>query len=222
MEAADINILFIGNSHTATHNVSGIVKQLLESAPSGKSVRVQYLGAASLKGADSAAFHRTIRNGGWNFVVLQGQEISMSHKYDYSKEEAIRLAKLAKDSGAKPLLFSEWKRRGVEETEYIEAIYRHIAKQSEAEVVPIGRAWDRALKQKPDAALWSSDNNHAAPAGAFLAAATIAWWIAGEDAEMTKGADPSQLDSDTAKWLLTVARDEVKEYRTPKGEAEGP
>lgn len=222
LEAADIKILFVGNSHTATHNVPVIVRELLESAKADRVVATHYVGSSTLKYAWNDNTKEIIRSGGWDYIVLQGQEISMSHKYDYSKAEAISLAKLGIESGAKVLLFSEWKRRNIEETEYIEAIYRHIAKESGAEVVPIGRAWDRALKQKPKLELWSGDGNHSQAAGAYLAAATIACWIAEEGAPMKKGREPIQLSEDDAHWLLAVARDEVISYRQSSDKTDGP
>jgi hypothetical protein len=200
----DISILFIGNSHTSTHDIPGMVKALLESS-STHEVEVARLGADFLRtGRESSSITEAVASGEWDIVILQGQEISQSHTISYSTAGAVGLASLASQAGARPLFFSEWKRQGIDETEYIEDIYRGIAEQASAEVIPVGRAWDRVLADDPAAALWSRDGNHSSPEGAFLAAATIAYFIAGPDAD---------LRTDSAlEQLLTAAQLTIEDY----------
>lgn len=95
-------------------------------------------------------------------------------------------------AGSRPLFFAEWRRRSVDETEYIEGIYDEIAEKAGAEVIPVGRSWELFLTAEPEYPLWSSDGNHSSAEGAFLAAATIAYFIAGPGADLTiePGLDP--------------------------------
>ncbi len=206
-DAAAFNILFVGNSHTATHNVPAKVETLLLSAGQGP-LNVHFLSASFLRNAaGDEDITNVLASGVWDVVVLQGQEISQSHTIAYSQEEAVTLAQLAKDAGARPLFFAEWRRRAVEETAYIEGIYDEIAEKSGAEVIPVGRTWDRFLSLNPDHPLWATDGNHSSADGAFLAAATIAYYIAGPDAPLTA---PAGLES-----LLDVSRSTVKDYVAP-------
>lgn len=196
-------ILFVGNSHTANHDVPALVETLLESDP-GVEANVLRLGSSFLR--DAVANPRVIaeiESGAWDVVVLQGQEISQSHTIVYSRSEAISLAEMAIAAGSRPLFFAEWSRRGIDETDYIEAIYAAIAETAGAEVIPVGRTWDHFLDDYPDHELWAPDGNHASEDGAFLAAATIASFIAGPDA--TISVEPGR------EAMLTTAQDVVAE-----------
>ena len=113
---------------------------------------------------------KTVKEGKYNYVVLQGAMLSSSHKYKYSQEGAIQLAKLATASGAKVLLFAEWSRKGMDESGYILGIYREIAHQTKATIVPVCTSFDRALKVNKNLDLWAADGNHPSLQGSYLAA----------------------------------------------------
>lgn len=185
----ELAILFVGNSHTGTHGVPALVEEFLDSDPSTEA-RVLLITSDFLStAANNDRLVEEIDSGRWDVVVLQGQEVSQSHTIDYSRAGAIALAQASEAAGSRPMLFSEWSRRDIDETEYIEAIYEQIADASGAEVIPIGRAWDRFLVTAPGYPLWGSDGNHSSPEGALLAAATIAYAIAGSDAVFSTDTD---------------------------------
>ena len=118
---SNLNILFVGNSLTAGNDLPGMVKALLQSQGRDRQVSVQYHPAAHLN--DVTANRNLVAQltrGTWNVVVLQGASVSMSHKYTYPQDGGIALAKAAIRGGAKCLLYSEWSRRGENETEYTE------------------------------------------------------------------------------------------------------
>ncbi len=204
----DLEILFVGNSHTATHDIPATVASLLNSSPVYQ-VTTQFVGSEFLRVAlQNSSVIDAITEGSWDIVILQGQEISRSHTVDYSRFEAIELAQLVAESGARPLFFSEWSRREIDETAYIENIYAGIAAMADAEVIPVGRSWDRYLKSEPGALLWADDGNHSSAEGAFLAAATIASFIAGPDAKLATAADREPL-LEAARLTVIEYRDEV-------------
>ena len=151
---------------------------------------------------DNSAIVSAVSSGDWDLVVLQGQEISQSHTIDYSTAEAVALAHMAESAGAQALFFAEWSRRGVDETEYIENIYANIAERSDAAVIPVGRSWDRLLADRSNYELWAVDGNHAASDGALLAAATIAFFIAGPDAPITTTGDDHRLLLEAARLTI--------------------
>lgn len=203
-----IDILFVGNSHTATHDIPTTVASLLNSDPAYQ-VSTTFVGSEFLRVASqNPAVLDAIAEGSWDIVILQGQEISQSHSIEYSRSEAVALAELAAESGARPLLFSEWSRRDIDETSYIKNIYSGIAAMADAEVIPVGRAWDRLLADDPAALLWAADGNHSSAEGAFLAAATIAYFIAGPAAEMVGEPDLQPL-LETARMTIAEYGDEV-------------
>lgn len=172
MSRPEINVLFIGNSHTAVNNVPEMVSQLARTADSGPVIRYEYAGVSLLNAAGRPIYAR-IGAVKWDFIVLQGEEISSSHKYTYSQEGGIGLAKAGVKAGATVLLFAEWPRRGWDETEYINDVYRGIAKASGAKVVSVGVPWDKVLKLNLGQDLWSSDGNHASLHGSYIAARTL-------------------------------------------------
>lgn len=106
---------------------------------------------------------KAITYGRFDAVVLQGQSISMSHKYISSNKEAIELANVARQSGTQAYLFSEWPRRDIDETDYIDGIYQKIGGASGAKIIPVGRVWDAVLRQQRNLRLWADDGNHASP-----------------------------------------------------------
>ena len=176
--SSPVSVLFLGNSHTAFNDVPGMVQSLLRS--SGVQATIGYRTGGHLDDLNTPEVRRIISSGKITHLVLQGQMISMSHKYDYSIESAVALAKTANAAGVKVILYSEWPRQGINETAYIESIYEKIAKRAKATISPVGRAWDEALQSGVRVQFWASDGNHAAPAGSYIAAVTLARSIAGE------------------------------------------
>jgi hypothetical protein len=173
---ADIGLLFMGNSHTSVNGLPAMVAELVRAARPGRTVRA--VEAPGWMFLDERAAHvpslELVREGGWSFVVLQAQKYSASGLYEYSTEGAEALIRLARTVRAVPVLFPEWPRRGVAETDRIYDLHASIARREPACVAPIGQAWDLALARDPTLVLHAPDGNHSAPAGALLAALVIA------------------------------------------------
>jgi len=202
--SGELSILFVGNSHTSTNDIPGTVESLLASL-SDHDPTVETLKAGFLRMAmDRPDITEEVSSGDWDIVILQGHEISMSQSTRYSQKEPVALARLALDAGSRALFFSEWKREGVEETKYIESLYREMAAKAGAEVVPIGRSWDHFLSDHPDHELWNKDGNHSSPDGAYLAAAAIVYYLVGPDADLTAAPDQAPF--------LGPARSAIAEY----------
>lgn len=178
---AEIRALFIGNSHTMSNNVPGMVKSLVESG--GQKIFVETVGGDLLNNiAARPEVIEKVKKGRWNFVILQGASVSQSHKTIYPYDHSKNLAAAATKAGAVPLLYAEWSRKGIDETEYIIDIYRLIQKGSSARIVTVGRVWDQILKQDPKLDLWIADGNHAKPVGSYIAACSFYYSILGKDA----------------------------------------
>jgi len=169
---APIRVLFLGNSHTQFNDLPKLVAALGQSR--NRPISFQVLAGATLDQLHGMNQVRSaVSSGRFDAVVLQGQSISMSHKYNYSNKEAIELAKVARQNGAKAYLFAEWPRKGIDETAYIEGIYRKIADASGAQIIPVGRVWDAVLREQKNLRLWADDGNHASPLGSRVAAYAI-------------------------------------------------
>jgi len=172
---ADISLLFMGNSHTTVNDLSGMVTEMVRTGRPDKTV-----GAAVAPGflflderLHDAASTNLLASQHWSFVILQAQKYSSSGQFTYSTAEAEELIRRARTAGAVPILFPEWPRRNIVETQRIYDLHVSIAQREPACVAPIGQAWDLALARHPELTLHADDGNHSAPAGAFLAALVL-------------------------------------------------
>ena len=78
----------------------------------------------------------------------------------YSTAEAVQLIRISREQRAVPVMFPEWPRRDVDETQRIYDLHASIAQSEPACVAPIGQAWDLALARDPTLTLHASDGNH--------------------------------------------------------------
>jgi hypothetical protein len=152
-----------------------------------------------------------LRVGNWNFVVLQAQEYSSSGLFQYSIEGAVSLVGTARAVKAVPILFPEWPRRGIAESQRIYDLHVSIAQRAPACVAPIPHAWDLALARHPElvALLYNEDGNHSAPAGAFLAALIIATTMTGTAPSQLPFLPGFAVDADVQAKLRAAAADTV-------------
>lgn len=166
-------ILFIGNSHTFVNNVPESVRQLLGSDAVRRSAFVRSISVGLLESSGPEA-ENSIRSENWDVVVLQGAQVSSSHKYRYSQAKGIALANLALSRRSRVLLCAEWPRRGWDESQYQLGVYREIqAGAKGAVIVPICEVWDLSRAKLGGIDLWQGDGNHANSKGSFLSACAI-------------------------------------------------
>src|SRR6186713_2817529 len=140
---ADITVLFMGNSHTSVNELPETVAALVRAARPGRSVYVEVAPDWGFL-EDHATNPRTLElleRRRWSFVVLQAQKYSTSGAFSYPIEPAIELARKARASGAVPIMFPEWPRRGIAETQRIHDLHVSIAQREPACVAPVGQAW---------------------------------------------------------------------------------
>jgi hypothetical protein len=180
--SADITLLFMGNSHTSVNDLSKMVADMVRAGRPGKSVAsVEAPGWLFLdERLTDAPSMDLLRSQNWNFVILQAQKYSSSGQVAYSTEEAKELVRRSRTQHAVPIMFPEWPRRGIDETQRIFDLHVSIAQAEPACVAPIPQAFDLALARDPTLTLHASDGNHSAPAGAFLAALVLYATITGQ------------------------------------------
>jgi hypothetical protein len=209
LPAADVSLLFMGNSHTSTHNLPGMVEAMVRSVRPGQTVlAVDAPGWMFLEDrARDAASLQLLRQRKWSVVVLQAQKYSTSQQFDYSTAGAEALVRAARAQQALPVLFPEWPRLGVPETQFIFDIHAKIARREPACVAPVGQAWDIAASRHPELVLHASDGNHSAPAGAFLAALVIAATITRVDPDHLPFITGFDVDAAKQETLRRVAMD---------------
>jgi hypothetical protein len=177
----DITLLFMGNSHTSVNNLTGMVTDMVRAGKPGKSVAsIQSPGGMFL---DERLSHAPsldlLRSQDWSFVILQAQKYSSSGTVQYSTAEAQQWVRMSRAQHAVPIMFPEWPRRGIDETQRIFDLHVSIAQAEPACVAPIPQAFDLALARHPTLILHDTDGNHSSEAGAFLAALVLYATITG-------------------------------------------
>ncbi len=178
---ADITLLFMGNSHTVVNDLNGMVADMVRAGKPGNSV-AQVLAPGGMfldERVHDAPSMDLLRVQNWSFVILQAQRYSSSGAFQYSTEEAKELVRMSRVQRAVPIMFPEWPRRGINETQRIFDLHVSIAQAEPACVPPIPQAFDLAAQRAPTLILHDSDGNHSAPAGAFLAALVLYATITG-------------------------------------------
>lgn len=133
---ADVTLLFMGNSHTSFNNLPGMVAQIVRAARPGRTVHYEeapgwmFLAERAVDPASLELLERP-----WSHVVLQAQKYSTSGLFEYSIDRAEALVRRARAARAVPVLFPEWPRRGVPETQRIYDLHVSIARR------PPARSW---------------------------------------------------------------------------------
>lgn len=209
--SADIKVLMMGNSHTYFSSLPARLEAMLRANYPGKTVAV-VVAPASLfldEHSKNAQTMALLRGQSWNYVILQAQKYSSSGAFSYSTSEAVNLVKLARQAGALPVLFPEWPRRDVPETERIFTLHVSITQQAPACVAPIGQAWDLALQRHPNLALYGADGNHSAAAGAQLTALMLYTTVSGKLPSSLPDIAFADVSPDIQRQLRLVADDAV-------------
>lgn len=213
--AEHYQILFIGNSHVASNDLSNLVKQMITHNMSNKLVTSEKVAGISFLSdrIDDGITYEKIKSKQWTHIVLQGQKVSSSQSILYPTLDTQTWVELVKSELlATPILFPEHPQRGhLSEGRYIQNIHLEIAKKTPACVAPIGLAWDTAIALYPNLILHHSDGNHAALTGSFLTALVFYQIITGEYAQDLPFIAEINIDSTTQIQLAQVASQTIAE-----------
>jgi hypothetical protein len=229
-----INVLFLGNSYTSVNNLPEIISELTTNTTKTINYEAVSPGGCTLfQHAESALSLSKIRNGGWDYVVLQEQ--SQLPSIDYYRHNAMRPAYQALydtimkyNPEATVVGYMTWGRRygGIQCVDYGQGTYcsadfvdfNHMqdtmsiaycenAYATNSYVAPVGDAWKAALTSNPDLVLHSFDDSHPTYEGSYLAACVFysVFWN-----ENPIGVYHNELIDDTkAELLQTIANDVV-------------
>jgi hypothetical protein len=167
-----LNVLFIGNSFTARNDLPGLIARLANAADRGLKHRMITAGGASLKRHwNAGAAADAIKNGSFDYVVLQEQS-TLPIKSPARMHESVRLFdQIIKAAGARTALYLTWARQhGAETQAAITDAYTSIAEDLGATLIPAGVAWQRFMKSHKAPSLYDADQSHPSLAGSYLAA----------------------------------------------------
>lgn len=203
------HILLIGNSYTFFNG--GLDKQLKGLAPSAETECIAVGGYKLEDHWNNGDALRRIRETKWDYVVLQEQSqipvINQKKFYEFAGkfDEEIRR------SGAKTILLMTWERPDSRQygvtTDNVSAAYTDLGKQLGAKVARAGIAFARALRNRPELALYSQDG-HPTMEGTYLAACVLYQTIFEQSPVGNPYAEPS-VPADTRDFLQQTAADSL-------------
>ena len=165
--AAPLRVLLIGNSYTRFNMMPSLLRRLALSVPDGPPLAVDF----EAHGGSTLRRHRLdgraqaqLMAGRYTHVVLQDHSLRPVDKPDEFYESIARWKQTVDAVHAHTVLFATWPRH-----------------QNGAGLAPVGRAFERAVGELPELALYKTDGAHPTMAGSFLAACVIYGAITGID-----------------------------------------
>lgn len=210
-----LRILFIGNSLTMFNG--GVNRELerLFDATNPKLLIVSQsvtIGGERLSGHyKNHELHQLIKNGKWDYVVLQEYSNNpITNKEDFYKYAGLFNTEIKK-SGSKTLFFITWAyKNNLEMTKLLEFSYVSVARELHAYSIPVGRAWDRVLYEKSSINMYH-DFKHPSKYGTYLAACCFYTYLTGFDPEQID--PPKYLKPADAKYIQKVSKEVIDEWK---------
>lgn len=209
-------ILFIGNS--LTYSQKGLyyhLEQLTSSANPPVAVHADrsVQGGATLKTLWEKAEPRAlIGKGIYDVVILQEDipEIDVESFRQYARNFVGEIRK----AGSRPVLLMAWayRRLGWISMAEIARAHREAARELSVDVAPVGLAWERAMKERPDLDLFVADREHPSLYGTYLATNVVYATVFGES-PVELAYVPAGMSPEAAAFLRRIAWDTYQEWR---------
>ena len=197
-------VLFVGNSHTATHSLPEVVAALARRQ--GVALEVGMLAEPGHSLGDHLADGRlqaALQRADWDWVVLQQGPSSRPESRVDLRRSVTAIAEALRGRSARIALMSVWPhRRDRASSLAAEESYRQAAAAIDACVLPVATAWRLAAADDSAPGLYQRDQLHATRAGTVLAALTVSLGLIGPD---RAGPTPATED--------TTSPDAVNELR---------
>lgn len=212
-------LLFVGNSFTYYNGgLENHVKQLAESANPPLRITGDRAtkGGATLKILNGLDWvHAKMRAGGYDLVILQEDIPELTeHNVAPFFEQARLFNREIRELGSKTVLFMAWpyERLNWVTLEQIAQAHCAIGKELGVPVAPVGVAFERALKQRPELAMLGRDQEHESIHGTYLAANVIYATVFGQS---PKGLSyrPAGVSAEEANFLQGVAWATVRDWQ---------
>ena len=174
LKSDQLDILFVGNSHTCLHHMPQMVRILTQAVRPSARIRT---GQAVGEGVDLQWHAKNVRTRAlivsrhWDFVVLQERSGGPLEDPASMFTAARCLDRLIRDQGSRTVFFMTWAKRDQPEMQAVIAdAYVKISRELNARLAPVGRVWQQASDNLPDLDLYHRDGRHAGARGAYLTA----------------------------------------------------
>ena len=237
-----VNVLFVGNSYTEVNNLPLMVQQVAQSMGETLVFQSNTPGGCTFRQHCSNSSMELIRQGGWDFVVLQEQSQYPSFPQGQVEAEVFPFAQRLVDSVyrhspcAEPVFYMTWGRKygdagnapffpvlgtyeGMDSMLCLR--YTYMAQAFDASLCPVGRVWRRLRERHPEVELYQADNSHPSLAGTYAAACAFYTLFFHRDPDSI--AFDAGLEASVAQLIRSAAHDVVflslSSWRRPRPEA---
>lgn len=205
-------VLFLGDS--LTYYNEGIWVHLEKlAAATDPAIRIE-TGKSTFGGAylhrlwDRREPLEAIRSKRYDVVILQ-EDLPETTVADF-REYAAKFVKEIREQGARPVLLMAWDypRLGWITMDEIAAAHYALSRELSVDVIPVGFAWRRSAKARPDVQLYAPDREHPSVAGTYLAACVVYAALFRRDPSGLSYA-PAGMEPERAKFLQRMAWETV-------------
>ncbi len=238
---SSMDVLYVGNSYISTNNLPLMVLMMSINCNQPMSYTSDFVvtpGGATFQDHCGGRAMSLIRQGGWDYVILQEQSQYPAFPISQVEQDCFPYAQQLVDSiyanspCAVPLFFMTWGYKngdpenakvfppigtyeGMDSLLY--ARYMIMKEQNDAAVAPVGRVWRYIRTNYPDIELYQADGSHPSQAGTYAAAATIFTMI--HQADPTAITHYENLSEEVARNILqavkTVTYDSLDRWIRP-------
>ncbi len=167
-----LNVLFIGNSLTASNDLPGMLKALIESVGAGpvEVGEVIFGGFGFIDHWPNGSARKAIKAGGWDVAVMQ-QGPSATEGRPSLIEYTARYAKLCRSVGCEPAVYMVWPpTRRFQYFDQVSESHQMAADNIDGLLFPAGEAWRMAWTRDKSLKLYGGDGFHPTKLGTYLAA----------------------------------------------------
>jgi hypothetical protein len=216
-----IRVLFLGSTLTSRNGLPGMVARMAQQPRSPRNVVAEFrtAGRSTLRELWEDARVRTALDGGWRFVVVQGQSTEpVDHAAEFA-EYADRFAAAGTEKSTSPVFFETWARRwdhplyenkdlGVESPRDMQRLvrgaYLAVHERTGARIARVGDAFETVTQRREDLELFDADGANPSVLGTYLAAAVFYGIFTG-DSPLNIDWWPESITEGDAAFLRTVA-----------------
>lgn len=198
------SLLFVGNSYIFRNDLPGLIAQMAPHEITSQSI---VAGGASLRlHFNKGEMQKALTEGNWDLVILQEQSTLPVKNAARFHQNVRDCHQVIKKSSSQTALYQTWARQNAPETqEALSAAYESIAQEIGALMIPVGNAWQIALKMQTDVPLFDADGSHPSPLGSYLAACVFVANLWDKDPRGLIVPDSLGLDTARAAIVRDVA-----------------
>ena len=186
-----LNVLFLGNSYTASNNLPNIVEDIANSMGDFLYTESNIIGGATLQmHANNNTSNDLIMTGNWDYVILQEQSQYPSFPLWQVEQDVFPYASQLNElitnynECGETIFFMTWGRENGDINncpnwppvctyegmdDLLHERYLMMANQNEALVSPVGAVWRHIRDADYDLDLYSPDGSHPSPVGSYIA-----------------------------------------------------